>query len=152
MKFFAVTLALASFSVFAATSGTLNLKGKVNEKLSILVTPEAVALTLDLEVSANDLKVASVNEKSNSNSGYKISISSANLGKLIRTGGAEEFPYSIKYDSQVIDLVNGDEIVHSSAVVADVDNDVLISYTGIPAEDMVAGNYKDTITFQISAN
>jgi hypothetical protein len=79
-------LALTTTS-FAATTGTLLLKGQVGQVLSILVTPETIAATLPLNVSQTDTKVATVNEISNSSTGYKVTISSANLGKLIRTGG-----------------------------------------------------------------
>jgi hypothetical protein len=152
MKFFAVALALASVSVFAATSGNLNLKGKVPEMLSILVSPEAIALTLPLDITQTDTLVASVNEKSNSASGYKVNISSANQGKLVHTNGTDDFAYSLKYDGTILDLANGEEQVHALPLAVDVDKLVQISYTGVPSEEMVAGNYRDTITFTISAN
>ncbi len=145
------TLALTSTS-FAATTGQLVLKGQVANVLSILVTPETIAATLPLHTSQTDTKVATVNEISNSNTGYKVSISSANLGNLVRTSGTETFAYSLKYDGQAVDLANGDEFVNSSAAAVNVDKDVSISYTGIPAADMVAGEYTDTVTFTIAAN
>ncbi len=139
-------------SSFAATSGTLLLKGQVGAVLSILVTPETIAATLPLDVSQTDTKVASVNEKSNSSTGYKVTISSANLGNLKRTSGTELFPYTLSYDGAAVDLSAADVFSNPSAAAVNVDKDVAISYTGVPAENMVAGEYSDTVTFEIAAN
>jgi hypothetical protein len=144
-------LALTTSS-FAATSGTLLLKGQVGQVLSILVTPETIAATLPLDVSQTDTKVATVNEKSNSSTGYKVTVSSANLGSLIRTGGSEAFPYSLKYNGSAVDLSAPQIFSNPSAASVNVDKDVSISYTGVPAENMVAGEYVDTVTFEIAAN
>ena len=70
-----------SFSSLAATSGTLLLKGEVGQVLSIAVTPESIATTLPLDESQSDTKVATVNEKSNLAGGYKVKVSSENVGK-----------------------------------------------------------------------
>jgi hypothetical protein len=61
-----------STSSFAATTGNLLLKGQVAQVLDILVTPEAIAATLPLNVSQNGTKVATVNEKSNAPQGYRV--------------------------------------------------------------------------------
>lgn len=144
-------LALTTTS-FAATTGTLLLKGQVGQVLSILVTPETIAATLPLNVSQTDTKVATVNEISNSSTGYKVTISSANLGKLIRTGGTEAFNYSLKYNGSAVNLASPQIFSNPSAASVNVNKDVAISYTGVPAENMVAGEYVDTVTFVIAAN
>jgi hypothetical protein len=131
-------LALTTTS-FAAATGTLLLKGQVGQVLSILVTPETIAATLPLNVSQTDTKVATVNEISNSSTGYKVTISSANLGKLIRTGGTEAFNYSLKYNGSAVNLASPQIFSNPSAASVNVNKDVAISYTGVPAENMVAG-------------
>lgn len=145
------TLALSS-TTFAATSGTLLLKGQVGQVLSILVTPEAIASTLPLDQSQVDTKVATVNEISNSNTGYKVSISSANLGNLLRSGGTELFPYTMKYNGSAVNLAAVQTISNPTAASVNVNKDVQISYTGVPTANMIAGEYSDTITFEIAAN
>ncbi len=155
-RFLAMTaiLSMATTTAFSATSGTLLLQGVVAKKVSIDVTPQAIASALDLEVSQTDLKVATVNEKSNSNTGYKVTITSANLGKLKRSGGAEVFSYSLKYGGASVALgtAAGTVISTASAAVANVNKDLNVSYTGVAAETMVEGSYSDTITLNIASN
>ena len=81
-KITTLALVLLASQTFADTTGTLLLQGEVAEELAIVVTPEAGHDSLDLSASPTDLKVASVNEKSNSNTGYNIQVKSANAGEL----------------------------------------------------------------------
>lgn len=141
-----------SFSALAATSATLLLKGNIPEIMSIQVSPETLATNLPLSQSQTNAKVAVVQEKSNSATGYKVTIGSANNGKLVRVNGTEQFPYSLAYNSQTLDLAAPVIISNPGASAVTRNRDVAISYTGVPEEQMVAGDYSDTITFTISAN
>lgn len=155
-KFLAVTalVTLTTTSAFAATTGSLLLQGIVAKKVNIVVTPVAVASALDLGTTQSDLKVATVNEQSNSKTGYKVTITSANLGKLKRTDGAEVFSYSLKYAGAAVGLTSaaGTTFTNSSASAVNVNKDLNISYTGVAAESMVEGTYSDTVTLNIAAN
>lgn len=144
-----LTLCLPSF---AATTGNLILRGKIQDILSIKVKAEADATTLDLATDQTDLKVASVQEKSNSASGYNVSIESANDGQLLRDGGTEVFPYTMKYDGEAVDLSTISSFSNSASAAVSVNKDVTISYSGQGVEDMIAGDYEDTVTFSISLN
>lgn len=156
MKIFLALAVLVSFSTvsMAATSGTLLLQGVVAKKIAIVVTSQAVASALDLETSQADLKVASVNEQSNSKTGYKVTITSANLGKLKRTDGAEVFSYSLKYGGSAVGLSTsaGAVFTNSAAASVNTSKDLAITYTGVAAETMVEGTYADTLTLNIAAN
>lgn len=141
----------------AATTGQLQLQGVVPVVLSLSVTPQPAATTLDLTSTQTDLLVASINEVSNSNTGYKISISSLNDGDLERSGGTETLTYSLKYDSVVVNLVGSSvtPVVAKTNNVGSVHNlnsDVSISYTGQSSNSMVSGTYIDTLTFEIEVN
>ena len=155
-KFLAVTalVTLTTTSAFAATTGSLLLQGIVAQKVNIVVTPVAVASALDLSTTQSDLKVATVNEQSNSKTGYKVTITSANLGKLKRTDGAEVFSYSLKYAGASVGLSTaaGSTFTTSTSAAVNVNKDLNISYTGVAAESMVEGTYADTVTFNIAAN
>lgn len=155
-KLIAVTalLTLATTSAFAATSGTLLLQGSVAQKISVEVTAASVASVLDLATAQTDLKVGSVNLKSNSKTGYKLKISSANLGKLKRVGGSEVFSFTLKYAGSSVGLSTaaGTTITNASGSVVNVTNDLNISYAAAAAETMVEGSYEDTLTLAISAN
>lgn len=147
----ALTLTALTASSFAATSGTLLLKGTIAPLLSIAVTPEAIASTLDLTASPSNLKVASVQEKSNSNTGYKVTISSSNLG-VLKNGSDDSVTYTLSYDDVAINLAAPVVQTHSAAAAVTVNKDVKISYTGRPQDELVAGDYTDTLTFTIAAN
>ncbi len=155
-KLIAVTalLTLSTTSVFAATTGTLLLQGIVAQKVSVVVTPLSVASALDLSTTQADLKVGAVNEQSNSKTGYKMTITSANLGKLKRTDGAEVFSYSLKYGGSSVGLSTsaGSTFTNSSSAIVNVNKDLNISYTGVAAESMIEGTYQDTLTLNIAAN
>ncbi|MBC7713946.1 MAG: fimbrial protein [Rhizobacter sp.] len=154
-KFIAATALLAlTTSSFAATTGTLLLQGIVAQKVLVAVTAATVASALDLSATQADLKVGSVNVQSNSKTGYKLTISSANLGKLKRTDGAEVFGYTMKYAGSAVGLSTavGTTITNSAGSVVNVNNDINISYTGVAAETMVEGTYQDVVTLSIAAN
>jgi uncharacterized membrane protein len=152
-KFILISTMVLSTTTFAATSGTLLLQGVVAQKLSIAVTPAAAATALDLSTSQTNLTVASVNEKSNSKTGYKVTITSANAGNLKRTDGADVFAYSMKYGGSAVGLSGvGTTFSQATSGSVNVNKDISISYTGIAAEAMVEGTYADTLTLNIAAN
>lgn len=147
-------LTLTATSAFAATTGTLLLKGQVGRVLDISVTPVGVASALNLAQSQSELKVATVNEQSNVATGYRVTITSLKLGKLERVGGTEVFPYSMKYDGAAVNLSTsaGQTFTRTStATGTNVNKDVHISYTGVAAVSMLEGEYSDTVTFTIAA-
>lgn len=147
-------LLLASSS-YAATTGSLLLKGNVAAAISIDVTAQAgVNDALDLSVTATDLKVAEVAEHSNASSGYNITVQSQNSSSL-KNGTIDSLAYTLKYAGSSVDLSSGTAAVaktDNSAAVINATSDVEISYTGKPAAEMVQGEYSDTLTFTISAN
>jgi len=152
-KFFAVALALTATGAFAATSGTLLLKGTVPRLLSITVDAEAVASNLPLDTTQLNTKVAEINERSNSNTGYKVNISSATQGKLVHESvGTSFINYTLRYAGQAVDLSAGEEFVYSGAGSNNVTRDVDLSYTGVDHESLIEGEYSDTVTFTIAAN
>lgn len=151
----ATTLLTLSTTAFSATTGTLLLQGVVAKKVAIVVTAESVASALNLETTQSDLKVATSNEQSNSKVGYKVTVKSANLGKLKRTDGSEVFAYTLKYGGTAVGLSTaaGSVVTNtSSAASVNVNKDIAISYTGVAAESMVEGTYSDTLTLDIASN
>lgn len=152
MKLFLMIVFVFSSDCFASTTSNLTLKGQVQEIVDILVVPEAIASTLPLDISQNGTKVATVTEKSNVAQGYNVKMVSLNLGNLKRTDGSELFSYSITYNNLPVDLVNGETYSYHNIETVHADRDIKIFYNSISTEDMVAGEYSDTITFTISVN
>jgi len=141
-------------SVFAAPSGTLNLKGFVAESLNISVSAETVATNLDLHTNKSNLKVASVLEQSNSKKGYKVKVSSSNKGLLAHEDGknVDSVTYEMTYGGKSVDLKKGETFSQTTAGAYNVPKDVKVSYNGRAATEMVAGEYSDVVTFTISSN
>ena len=154
MKVLLLTLAsVLTTTAFAATSGTLLLKGTVPRIINLTVTAETLAANLPLDTTQNNSKVATVNEQSNSNTGYKVTISSANAGKLVHsTVSSSSVPYTIRYNSQSLNLASSQSVTYSSAASVNANRNVDISYTGVPFENLIEGTYQDTVTFTIAAN
>jgi hypothetical protein len=142
----------ATVNAFAGTTATLLLKGNIPQILDISVNAETVAANLPLTATQTNTKVATVTESSNSNTGYRVTISSANQGKLVRVSGLEQFPYTLAYDGANIALTSAQTLTRSGASAVSVNKNVTISYTGVQASSMVAGDYTDTVTFTIAAN
>lgn len=147
-------LTLSAVSTMGATQGTLLLQGTVNQVLSLSVTPESgVNNSLDLSTTEADLKVAEVSEQSNSSTGYKILVRTANGGSL-KNGSVDDIAYTMKYDGSPVSLSTSDTEVknESTGGVYNYASDVEISYTGVPAASLTQGTYSDTVTFTIQAN
>lgn len=146
----ATVISTFSFGAVAGTSATLLLKGSIAPILNIAVTPESVAAALDLTATQSNTKVATVQEKSNSSSGYKVTISSQNLGVL--KNNDHSFVYTLSYDGTPLNLASPVAQTQNASAAVTVNKNVNISYTGVSADQLVAGDYTDTITFTIAAN
>lgn len=153
-KFFILALATMTMtSAFAATTGTLLLKGTVPRLLDITVTAAPIASTLPLNTTQANTQVAVINEKSNSNTGYKVSISSGNLGKLVHQSVASSVVnYTLRYNGGSVNLATGQTFTYAGAGANNNNRNVDISYTGIAHDLLIEGDYTDTVTFTIAAN
>lgn len=150
-KFLVLALLGLSINTQAATSGTLILTGNIPKKIEIVVTPKPAATNLDLETTQSDLSVATLTGKSNVLAGYKISVASANSGKLIHTSAPTQFVnYTMKLDSTSVPLTGAGFINYTG--MGNYTKDVNISYTGVDGFTMQDGVYNDTLTFTITAN
>lgn len=153
-NFLALALVTMTFgSAFAATTGTLLLRGTVPRLLEITVNAQTIASTLPLDTTQSNTLVAVVNEKSNSKTGYNVAISSANQGKLVHESvSSSVVNYSLRYNGSVVNLAAGQTFTYSSAGANNNNRNVDISYTGIAHDLLIEGDYSDTVTFTIAAN
>ncbi len=149
----AIYLLTLSTETFSATTGTLLLQAINPRRVSIEVTPVAVASSLDLTTTQTNLKVATIVEKSNSKTGYKVTVTSANLGKLKRENGAEVFTYTMKLDGSNVNLntAAGTVFTRTQTMPVTVSRNLTISYAGKSVETMIEGTYSDTVTLDIAA-
>ena len=151
-RFIALSLATLSFSSFAATQADLLLKGTVAPLLEISILHETVASNLDLSRQASNVKVATLTEKSNYATGYKIKAKSTNAGKLVNTSDVNSFVnYSLTYQGNNVSLTNSPvQVYHTANLRGTFTKDLKISYN--EPTNLSAGSYEDTVQFTIEAN
>src|SRR5437867_11693371 len=111
---------LAALPAAAQNVGSITISGTVASIQQITVTSQSGYNSLDLVNGETDKLVAIVNEKSNDQIGYKVTLRSANAfaaagsqaylkGAIV--GNTEVVNYSIKYNGASVTLAAGDSIV-----------------------------------------
>ena len=138
--------------------------GRMAQLLDIYSVREPGIRFMDLTIVQTDKLIATVNERSNSATGYTVSITSQNLANDL--GGATEpyflhsdtagtLTYSLTYggsapgpwSSGTAEVTNTNST--SAAAPGWVSKELRISYSGSPA--LPAGDYEDILTLTISA-
>ncbi|HDQ14680.1 MAG TPA: hypothetical protein ENN41_07695 [Sediminispirochaeta sp.] len=155
-------LALGVASLSAQTTGELTLRGTVPEILEITVNAEPGSDSLDLTIDVQNLKVATVVERSNKKLGYTVTLESANAAATDSETGIfsnedpevrDQLAYSLSYGGEAVSFSGG------NAIISDVSEktsgqgsskELAISYNGA-SEFPYEGTYSDTLTFTISA-
>jgi hypothetical protein len=127
--------------------------------VSIVVTQVNPSSSLDLTVNANNLKVADVQEISNSKTGYRVTLTSAHAGNLRNSGAngniIKDVAYSATYDGQPVVLSNSPQeitrYVNESGQPSSLSKSFNITYAGSPEESLPSGTYQDDLVFEIAA-
>jgi spore coat protein U-like protein len=150
-KFFAKTAAaalIASAIVAPAmaqnASGTIQLKGNV--ALSCTIAVQDLNQSLALKAGETAKTVGSVTETCNSGSGYKITLASANAGKL--KSGNFTIDYSVNYDGQGGALTSQMVVDRATAQFGKKSD---LKVTIAASDQYIAGDYADTVTVTIAA-
>lgn len=142
-------------SAIGTTTGDLIISGVVDPVFAIDVTADSAASNLDIEAGESATTVASVNEQSNNPTGYKITVSSDNAGRLVHGSVASSFVnYTLSYDGGTAFQPSASpttvKTVSSLSTPADSDSNVTVTFTGLSTA-AVAGTYSDRVEFEISA-
>jgi hypothetical protein len=148
----ALSLTSISFSSFAATQAELILKGLVAPILDISIAHETIASNLDLSAQASNVKVATLTEKSNHATGYKIKAKSTNGGKLVNVSDVNSFVnYSLTYNGSNVALsTSPTQIYSTSNLKGTYTKELKVSYN--QPTNLSAGSHEDTVQFTIEAN
>lgn len=148
-----VLLAQASF---AATSGSLILRGTVGVVSEITVVAEGTDnVNLNILAGETNKLVGKATEKSNNLLGYKISISSPTNGQLRHTADSTKYTnYTISYAgaAAVAPSVAGVQVKNSGALIGltTAISEIRANVTAYATAP--AGTYEDTLTVTITAN
>jgi hypothetical protein len=152
---FTIGLVLAlSAPAFAGTTGSVTISGVVPAATAIVVTGSTGYNNLDLSTSATNLQVASVVETNNTTNGYTVTLASQNSGAL-KNGTLGSVAYTAQYNGTAVTLSSSAVSVTTAPAANTVVNATKafkVSYTGVPAANLMVGTYSDTLTFTISAN
>lgn len=149
-------MASTAFGAYSA-SGTLTISGVVLAINELEITP-INNTNLNIEGGETARLVGTVSERSNSFTGYKISMSSLNGSKLVNAAdvsGNTNTAYTVSYDDNAsyVSLTSSAQVVKtvsSLTALTTVSSNVKVNVTakaGAPA-----GTYSDTITISIAAN
>lgn len=143
-------VAAGSISANAATTGTLQLNGQVGLDCSIGVTPTAKAQSLDLVGGEAGTKIADITESCNNETGYDVSIVSANDRQLrtVADGSGQNVNFELAYAGASYE---GDATYNASRDSAqfDVVNPLNITLAG--NANAIRGSYSDTLTVTIAS-
>lgn len=149
------SLTLGGVTAFAANVGVITLMGSVGTVNEIVITQHAIAADLDILEGESAALVATVEESSNSPTGYTIFMNSMNDSNLINTeDDTESTSYTLSYDGAApVSLSTADMAVKTvgtlTGLVTNM-SDVVLNVAG--NADAASGAYTDLITVSIAAN
>lgn len=155
--FFMTVLGVITAGMLSAqgwsNSGTLTING--NMPVITQVSVNDLAITLNLESATSNVVLAQLLERSNSASGYTVTVTSANGGELVGTALGESLPYALTIGSTALDLTAGPALVTDSLLrttATGVSRDVVISHGSGNAGGLLLAqdSYTDVLTFEIA--
>lgn len=143
--FLAAALTLLSLPALAdSVSGTIALRGTVPVMCTVAVTD--LNQSLNLVGGENGKQIGSVVENCNSGTGYTVSLTSTNAGKLKAANG--QIAYTVSYDGQAGSLGSQMQVTRSTAQFAKVSS---LNVSVAANAQALAGDYSDSITITIAA-
>ncbi len=145
-----------------ADSVNITIIGRMAALLDIYSTNEPGIRFMDLTITQTDKLIATVNERSNSATGYTVSVTSKNLANdgggatepyFLQSDSAGQLTYSLKYDGTSVGpwAAGTAEITDSTLTTIPewLQKQLQISYSG--SASLPAGDYEDILTLTISA-
>ncbi len=144
-----------------ADSATVSMVGRMARLLDIYAVREPGIRSMDLTATVADRLIANVHERSNSATGFTVTLTSTNLAAdtaqpgpfFLHSGDSERLAYSLTYGGVAVAGWSD-----GTAVVTDTDGitasgwlirALRISYAG--SDTLAAGDYQDVLTVTISA-
>jgi len=133
----------------AGESGKIELQGRVGENCTVAVTQLPKATALDIVGGEKNAQVADVVESCNVGVGYKVTLTSANQGRLLSGAtGAQPVSFAVGYDNANGDIAK--ELV-ATRDSAQFDKKVPVTVSFAANPQAIAGTYTDTVTVTIAA-
>ncbi|WP_119680495.1 Csu type fimbrial protein [Indioceanicola profundi] len=142
----ALSILTAGTPGMAASQVEIRLRGVVPAVCTVSVSN--ASSNLNIVQGESGTQIATVTELCNAVSGYKVSVESANGGRMMPDLGGVGIAYSLSYDTAAVG--SGGGLVAERAPTGAARQSVLSAT--LPASPQAnAGNYSDTVTVSISA-
>jgi len=142
----------SSVFLYADLTAKLELRAEVDTQMEISVSAEPAAQNLPVgSGAAEGLLIGTVTERSNSTTGYTVTVVSDNQSKLINQDSSYFILYTITYGTIEVDLSSGSAVVvntNSMQDTGETTREIRISFS---ADDIPADIYTDTLTFVMAA-
>ncbi|MFP4113438.1 MAG: spore coat protein U domain-containing protein [Spirochaetota bacterium] len=145
-----------------ADTTDVTVTGRMAEIIDLYALREPGIRSMDLTSSVANRLIATVHERSNSATGYTVTVTSANLAAdlggatepyMAHDAGSETLSYSLTYDgAPVAGWTAGTALLTDSTVTTAPEwltRELRISYSGSPS--LIAGDYEDRLILTISA-
>lgn len=141
-------------SAAAATSGTLVIRGYVPETKNVQMLTETSIQDLDLDSESGETLVGTIKERSTTDTGYKVEITSSNATSdasdgayLVGGDTGERIDYQIMYAGEAVELTNGQATVANS--IGSDEGQITVAYDAAARD---AASCSDTLTLSVIAN
>ena len=151
----AIVLALLAITSLSAASYTISLSGSVSPTCSLTITINGTASALPITTKVVNSTIATVVEKSNSSTGYTVTLSSANGWLLL--GSSSSLAYTLAYGGTAVSTASAaagvpTTITDSTATTpaAGTSKNLAISFDGSTSL-LPSGDYSDTLTVTIAS-
>lgn len=149
------SLALGGNSAIGADVGVITLSGSIGIVNEIVITQTDAAMNLNILEGHSDSLIATVEESSNSPTGYTIYMNSVNDSELVNTEDAgDSASYTISYDGGAyMSLTTSDTAVKTVGTLDGLMTDESEVMINVMANaEAGSGVFTDVITVSIAAN
>jgi hypothetical protein len=137
-----------------SASGSLALSGTVATRCALIVSALEEATSLNISSGESNALIANVTEQTNNLAGYQVTVSSTNNGKLVNAAAPSQgVAYQIAYDggALVSPTTAAKQIKNSGALTGAANHVSPVRVTIAPQPNVLAGNYTDTLTFELAS-
>jgi hypothetical protein len=146
LLFVCLVFAVLALPVFSQTQATTVIRALVGADLTITTTMPS---TKDINPGLTSATLGDVTISSNIAGAWRIVFNSANGGAMVRSGGAERYPYTLNFGDTIGHNLVANLTINKNTTQAATTTTVSISYQTAASLSLPAGTYEDTITISL---
>lgn len=146
--FMVLLVAVLSAPVFADTLTTTVIRAVVGADLNITSDMSAVE---EVNPALTSATLGNVTISSNMTGNWRIVVTSANDGAMVRVGGTDRYPYLLNFGTTVGHNLATDLSITNTGVQSSLTVPVSLTYQTAASLALPAGTYEDTLTISLLA-